>query len=121
MCQTVLKILPSHLSVTFKDPGYLTLSTAAAISQVGEQPAGHFRDLFLPNGQALSAGSYLSMPGVADIMQAGFFSFYHGNVSQELEDEVVHRLLGLMSPQDVMFFPRKGASKWRHPEQRGPP
>lgn len=85
------KILPLHPSVTFKDPGYLALSTAAAISQVGEQPAGRFRDLFLPNGQALSPGSYLRMPGVADVMEAGLFSFYHGNISQELEDEVVHR------------------------------
>lgn len=73
----------------------MVLSAADAISQV-DQPVGRFRELFLPNGQALSPGSYLRMPGVADVLQAGLFSFYHGNVSQELEDEVILRLLGLI-------------------------
>uniref|UniRef100_A0A3Q3BGQ7 Glutathione hydrolase 7-like n=1 Tax=Kryptolebias marmoratus TaxID=37003 RepID=A0A3Q3BGQ7_KRYMA len=74
------------------------VSRAAAVARegfnvsqsLGEQLVGRFRDLFIPNGQPLSPGSYLRMPGVAEVLQAGLFSFYHGNVSQELEDEVIH-------------------------------
>ncbi|XP_037535057.1 glutathione hydrolase 7-like [Nematolebias whitei] len=78
----------SRVATVAREGFNVSQSLAAAISQAGEQPAGRFRDLFLPNGQALSPGSYLRMPGVADIMEAGLFSFYHGNISQELEDEV---------------------------------
>lgn len=66
------------------------MSAADAISQVGDQLVGRLRELFIPNGRALSPGSYLRMPGVADVLQAGLFSFYYGSVSQELEDEVIH-------------------------------
>ncbi|XP_024864971.1 glutathione hydrolase 7 isoform X3 [Kryptolebias marmoratus] len=79
-------------------------SLAAAISQVeGEQLVGRFRDLFIPNGQPLSPGSYLRMPGVAEVLQAGLFSFYHGNVSQELEDEV-RANGGVLSSEDLRNY-----------------
>uniref|UniRef100_A0A3Q3BES7 Glutathione hydrolase 7-like n=1 Tax=Kryptolebias marmoratus TaxID=37003 RepID=A0A3Q3BES7_KRYMA len=64
---------------------------------------GRFRDLFIPNGQPLSPGSYLRMPGVAEVLQAGLFSFYHGNVSQELEDEV-RANGGVLSSEDLRNY-----------------
>lgn len=68
---------------------HLLSFTADAISKVkGEQLSQRFRDTFVPEGQALHPGTYVRMPGLAQVLRAGLFNFYHGNLSQEIEDEV---------------------------------
>lgn len=47
--------------------------------------AGCFRDIFIPDGQVLRLGSYLGMPGLAEVLEAGLGTFYHGGISQEEE------------------------------------
>lgn len=73
-------------------------ATAEAISKVkGEQLSQRFRDTFFPDGQALLPGSFLRMPSLALVLEAGLLNFYDGNVSQEMEDEVngIHTLNGV--------------------------
>lgn len=63
--------------------------TAEAIMKVkGEQLPQRFRDTFLPEGHALLPGSFLRMSSLAGVLEAGLSSFYDGNVSQEIEEEV---------------------------------
>lgn len=69
---------------------HLLSSTADAISKVkGEQLSQHFRDMFIPGGRALGPGSYVRMPGLAGVLEAGVNNFYHGNVSHEIQHEVI--------------------------------
>lgn len=68
---------------------HLCHSAAEAILKVkSERLSQRFMDMFLPDGQALRAGSFVRMPGLAGVMEAGLWNFYEGNFSQELEDEV---------------------------------
>ncbi len=68
---------------------HLCNSTAEATSKVkDEQLSQRFRDTFFPGGHALRPGSYLRMPGLAGVLEAGLSNFYDGNFSQEVEDEV---------------------------------
>lgn len=67
----------------FKSP------TADAISKVsGEQQSQSFNNAFMPHGRPLSAGSYVRLPRLAGVLEAGLLNFYHGNLSQEIVDEV---------------------------------
>lgn len=67
----------------------LCSSTAEAILKVkGEKIMQRFRTVFLPEGRALRPGSFLRMPGLAGVLEAGLLNFYNGNLSQEMEDEV---------------------------------
>ncbi|XP_035518399.1 glutathione hydrolase 7-like [Morone saxatilis] len=67
----------------------VSYSLAEAVSKVkGEQLSQRFRDMFFPNGQALHPGSFLRMPSLAGVVEAGLSNFYDGNFSQEMEDEV---------------------------------
>ncbi|XP_047439541.1 glutathione hydrolase 7-like [Mugil cephalus] len=76
-------------------------SLSDAISKVkGEQLSQRFRDMFIPGGRALGPGSYVRMPGLAGVLEAGLNHFYHGNVSQEIEDEVQENG-GILSREDI--------------------
>lgn len=68
---------------------HLSSCTAEAISKVkGEKLLQRFRAVFFPEGRALRPGSFLRMPGLAGVLEAGLSNFYNGNLSQEMEDEV---------------------------------
>lgn len=59
--------------------------TAEAVSKVkGEQLSQAFKEVFFPDGQALRSGSFLRMPGIAGVLEAG----YEGNFTQEIVDVV---------------------------------
>lgn len=47
-----------------------------------------FRTVFFPDGHTLRPGSFLKMPDLAGVLEAGLSNFYNGNLSQEIEDEV---------------------------------
>lgn len=84
-----------RLRMIHQDVTHLCNSTAEALSKVkGEQLSQRFRDIFFPDGQALRPGSYLRMPSLAGVLEAGLSNFYDGNFSQEIEDEVkdTHKL-----------------------------
>ncbi|KAI3369521.1 hypothetical protein L3Q82_007731 [Scortum barcoo] len=67
----------------------VSFGLAEAISKIkGEQLSQRFSDMFLPDGHALRPGSFLRMPGLAGVLEAGLSNFYDGNFSQEMEDEV---------------------------------
>lgn len=72
-----------RIFIYFKSP------TADAISKVsGEQQSQSFNNAFMPHGRPLSAGSYVRLPRLAGVLEAGLLNFYHGNLSQEIVDEV---------------------------------
>lgn len=78
---------------------HLFSSSAEAVSKLkGEKLSQRFRDLFFPGGRPLSSGSFLRMPGLAAVLEAGLENFYDGNFSQEMVDVVngVHWLNGLI-------------------------
>ncbi|XP_028261007.1 glutathione hydrolase 7-like [Parambassis ranga] len=82
----------------------VSFSLSDAISKVkGEQLSQRFRDMFVPEGQALHPGSYVRMPGLAQVLRAGLFNFYHGNLSQEMEDEVQANG-GVLSRDDISNY-----------------
>ncbi|XP_070814249.1 glutathione hydrolase 7-like [Chaetodon trifascialis] len=82
----------------------VSLSLAEAISKVkGEQLSPRFRDMFFPDGQALRPGSYLRMPSLAGVLEAGLSNFYEGNFSQEVEDEV-RANGGVLSRDDISNY-----------------
>lgn len=56
----------------------------------GEQLPQRFRDMFFPGGRPLHPGSFLRMPTLAGVLEAGLSNFYDGNFSQEIVDEVNH-------------------------------
>uniref|UniRef100_A0A3P8U6T4 Glutathione hydrolase n=1 Tax=Amphiprion percula TaxID=161767 RepID=A0A3P8U6T4_AMPPE len=86
-------------------PGFhLSSSIADAISKVeGEQLSQRFRDIFIPEGRALQAGSYVRIPGLAGVLEAGLSNFYYGNLSQEIEDEV-RANGGVLSRDDISNY-----------------
>ncbi|XP_075316084.1 glutathione hydrolase 7-like [Odontesthes bonariensis] len=76
-------------------------SLANAISKIqGEQFLERFRDLFVSDGQALSLGTYVRMPGLAEVLEADLLNFYHGTLSQEMENEVQANG-GVLSREDI--------------------
>uniref|UniRef100_A0AAQ5XX57 Glutathione hydrolase n=1 Tax=Amphiprion ocellaris TaxID=80972 RepID=A0AAQ5XX57_AMPOC len=82
----------------------VTDSLADAISKVeGEQLSQRFRDIFIPEGRALQAGSYVRIPGLAGVLEAGLSNFYYGNLSQEIEDEV-RANGGVLSRDDISNY-----------------
>lgn len=124
-----------------QDVTHLFSSTAEAVSKVkGKKLSQRFRDMFFPGGRPLRSGSFLRMPGLAAVLEAGLANFYDGNFSQEIVDVVngVHILnslilwynyaaqsytnLGLdktvsgLTPFSVVSY--KGACKRRRPKQR---
>lgn len=73
----------------YQDVTHLFSSAAEAISKVkGEQLSQRFTDVFFPGGRALRSGTFLRMPGLARVLEAGLSNFYDGNVSQEIVDVV---------------------------------
>ncbi|XP_033483531.1 glutathione hydrolase 7-like [Epinephelus lanceolatus] len=82
----------------------VSLSLAESISKIkGEQLPQRFRDIFLPEGQALLPGSFLRMSGLAEVLEAGLSNFYNGKVSQEIEDEV-RAYGGVLSREDIRNY-----------------
>ncbi|XP_038551925.1 glutathione hydrolase 7-like isoform X3 [Micropterus salmoides] len=82
----------------------VSFTLAEAISKVkGEQLSQRFRDTFFPDGQALLPGSFLRMPSLALVLEAGLLNFYDGNVSQEMEDEVWANG-GVLSADDISNY-----------------
>ncbi|XP_041802153.1 glutathione hydrolase 7-like [Chelmon rostratus] len=82
----------------------VSFSLAEALSKVkGEQLSQRFRDIFFPDGQALRPGSYLRMPSLAGVLEAGLSNFYDGNFSQEIEDEV-RANGGVLSRDDISNY-----------------
>nr|XP_004571956.1 glutathione hydrolase 7 [Maylandia zebra] len=76
-------------------------SLADAISKVsGEQQSQSFNNAFMPHGRPLSAGSYVRLPRLAGVLEAGLLNFYHGNLSQEIVDEVQANG-GVLSREDI--------------------
>lgn len=72
---------------------WLSSCAADAISEIeGEELPKHFRDRFLPEGRALSAGSFVTMPELAEVLEAGVWNFYSGAFAQEIENEVMNGL-----------------------------
>ncbi|XP_030274967.1 glutathione hydrolase 7-like isoform X1 [Sparus aurata] len=87
-----------------KDGFNVSVSLAEAILKVkSERLSQRFLDMFLPGGQALRAGSFVRMPGLAGVMEAGLWNFYEGNFSQELEDEVQANG-GVLSRDDISNY-----------------
>ncbi|XP_053171460.1 glutathione hydrolase 7-like [Scomber japonicus] len=79
-------------------------SLAEAILKVkGEKIMQRFRTVFLPEGRALRPGSFLRMPGLAGVLEAGLLNFYNGNLSQEMEDEV-RASGGVLSREDITNY-----------------
>ncbi|XP_073324993.1 glutathione hydrolase 7-like isoform X2 [Pagrus major] len=82
----------------------VSFSLAEAITKVkGERLSQRFMDMFLPGGQALRPGSFVRMPGLAGVMEAGLWNFYEGNFSQEMEDEV-RANGGVLSRDDISNY-----------------
>uniref|UniRef100_A0A3Q2VL27 Glutathione hydrolase n=1 Tax=Haplochromis burtoni TaxID=8153 RepID=A0A3Q2VL27_HAPBU len=59
-----------------------------------------FNNAFMPHGRPLSAGSYVRLPRLAGVLEAGLLNFYHGNLSQEIVDEVQANG-GVLSREDI--------------------
>ncbi|MEQ2256311.1 hypothetical protein ILYODFUR_022993 [Ilyodon furcidens] len=79
-------------------------SLATAISKLEtEKIEGRFGDIFIPDGLALRLGSYLKMPDLADVLRAGFRNFYHGAISQEIEQEVQANG-GVLTREDIRNY-----------------
>ncbi|CAK6958369.1 glutathione hydrolase 7-like [Scomber scombrus] len=79
-------------------------SLAEAILKVkGKKVMQRFRTVFLPEGRALRPGSFLRMPGLAGVLEAGLLNFYNGNLSQEMEDEV-RASGGVLSREDITNY-----------------
>ncbi|XP_008282204.1 gamma-glutamyltransferase 7-like [Stegastes partitus] len=79
-------------------------SLSDAISKVkGDQLSQRFKDTFIPDDRVLSPGSYVQIPGLAGVLEAGLMSFYHGNLSQEIEDEV-RANGGILSREDISSY-----------------
>lgn len=73
-----------------EDLNHLALPTASAISELEtEKIEGRFREIFIPDGLPLRLGSYLRMAGLAEVLEAGSGTFYHGAISREIEEEVM--------------------------------
>ncbi|XP_041836793.1 glutathione hydrolase 7-like [Melanotaenia boesemani] len=82
----------------------MSQSLADAVSKVeDEQLLGRFRDLFNLGGRDLSPGSYVRMPELAQVLEAGLLNFYHGTLSQEMEDEV-RANGGILSREDISNY-----------------
>ncbi|XP_032369017.1 glutathione hydrolase 7 [Etheostoma spectabile] len=82
----------------------VSFNLADAILKVkGEQLSQRFRNIFLPNGQALLPGSFLRMSSLAGVIEAGLENFYNGNLSQEMEDEVQTNG-GVLSRDDISNY-----------------
>ncbi|XP_070708475.1 glutathione hydrolase 7-like [Pempheris klunzingeri] len=94
----------SRAAAVAKEGFNVSVSLAEAVSKVkGEQLSQRFRDVFLPDGQALSPGLFLRMPGLAGVLEAGLSNFYDGNFSQEMEDEV-RASGGVLSRGDIRNY-----------------
>ncbi|KAF6722744.1 Gamma-glutamyltransferase 7 [Oryzias melastigma] len=79
----------SRAASVARDGFNVSRSLADAISEIeGEELPKHFRDRFLPEGRALSAGSFVTMPELAEVLEAGVWNFYSGAFAQEIENEV---------------------------------
>ncbi|KAK5623377.1 hypothetical protein CRENBAI_015395 [Crenichthys baileyi] len=87
-----------------RDGFNVSQSLATAISKLEtEKIEGRFRDIFIPDGQALRLGSYLKMPDLADVLRAGLTNFYHGAISQEIEQEVQANG-GVLTREDIRNY-----------------
>ncbi|XP_035760854.1 glutathione hydrolase 7-like [Neolamprologus brichardi] len=81
--------------------GESLVCNADAISKVsGEQQSQSFNNTFMPHGRPLSAGSYVRLPRLAGVLEAGLLNFYHGNLSQEIVDEAQANG-GVLSREDI--------------------
>uniref|UniRef100_A0A3Q3NFE7 Glutathione hydrolase n=1 Tax=Mastacembelus armatus TaxID=205130 RepID=A0A3Q3NFE7_9TELE len=69
----------------------------------GEQLSQHFRGTFFPGGKPLRPGSFLRLPGLARVLEAGLSKFYDGNFSQEIVDEV-RMNGGVLSREDISNY-----------------
>ncbi|XP_067360330.1 glutathione hydrolase 7-like [Channa argus] len=82
----------------------VSFSLSEAISKVkGEPLSPLFRDLFIPGGQSLHSGSFLRMPGLARVLEAGLSNVYDGNLSQEMVD-MVRVNGGVLSREDISNY-----------------
>ncbi|XP_040890523.1 glutathione hydrolase 7-like [Toxotes jaculatrix] len=82
----------------------VSFGLADAISKVkGEQLPKRFRAMFFPGGRALRPGSFLRMPSLAGVLEAGVSNFYDGNFSQEIVDEV-RTNGGVLSREDICNY-----------------
>ncbi|AWP03332.1 putative ubiquitin carboxyl-terminal hydrolase CYLD isoform 2 [Scophthalmus maximus] len=82
----------------------VSLSLAEAISKVkGEHLPQRFLDMFFPGGQALRAGSFLRMPVLAGVLEAGLSNGYSGNFTQDIVDEV-RANGGVLSREDIYNY-----------------
>ncbi|KAG7229659.1 hypothetical protein INR49_012703, partial [Caranx melampygus] len=64
-----------------------------------EQLPQRFRDMFFPGGRPLSPGSFLRMPTLAGVLEAGLSNFYDGNFSQEIVDEYYYSTIESLQPE----------------------
>ncbi|XP_028302778.1 glutathione hydrolase 7-like [Gouania willdenowi] len=79
-------------------------SLAAAIARVKDQRLSQrFLEVFIPRGQPLSPGSFVKIPALAGVLHAGLMHFYHGSISQEIEDEVQANG-GVLSREDISNY-----------------
>uniref|UniRef100_A0A3Q1FUK2 Gamma-glutamyltransferase 7-like n=1 Tax=Acanthochromis polyacanthus TaxID=80966 RepID=A0A3Q1FUK2_9TELE len=97
-----------HCSLSWED----VVSRAADVAREGftvtdslgdEQLSQRFRDIFIPEGRALRAGSFVRIPGLSGVLEAGLLNFYYGNLSQEIEDEV-RANGGVLSREDISNY-----------------
>ncbi|KAG8007418.1 Glutathione hydrolase 7 [Nibea albiflora] len=81
--------LVSHAAAVAKEGFNVSFSLAEAVSKVkDEHLSQRFRDTFFPDGQALRPGSFLRMPSLAGVLEAGLSNFYDGIFTQEMVDEL---------------------------------
>uniref|UniRef100_A0A667XWC0 Glutathione hydrolase 7-like n=1 Tax=Myripristis murdjan TaxID=586833 RepID=A0A667XWC0_9TELE len=75
----------------------------AIVTVKDEKLSGHFRSMFFPGGRALLPGSFVKIPRLAEVMEAGLSDFYNGSLSQEIVDEVrAHG--GVLSREDISNY-----------------
>ncbi|XP_039972504.1 glutathione hydrolase 7-like isoform X3 [Xiphias gladius] len=103
-CSLSWEDVVTRAAAVAKEGFNVSLSLAEAISKVkGEQLPQRFRGVFFPGGQALRPGSFLRMPLLAGVLEAGLSNFYDGNFSQEIVDEVrTHG--GVLSKEDLCNY-----------------
>ncbi|KAM4740190.1 glutathione hydrolase 7-like [Anableps anableps] len=94
----------SRVADVARDGFNVSQNLAIAISKLEtEKLGGRFRDIFIPDGQALRLGSYLRFPGLAEVLEAGLGTFYHGAISQEMEEEVQANG-GVLTREDIRNY-----------------
>ncbi|KAM6979709.1 glutathione hydrolase 7-like [Aplochiton taeniatus] len=98
------KELVTQAAAVARDGFNVSHSLANASSRLmGQNVSRRFKDMFLPGGDALLPGSFLRMPHLAEVLEAGLSEFYSGNLSLEIANEVKLNG-GVLSSEDLSHY-----------------